>query len=103
MNGENEIGRIFVVGCPRSGTTLVQSLLAAHSKIVTFTESHLFDKGFRSLGGLLFVRHQQLQGYAAKFVQENNHLTEDAQSWLLANERTRSVGEVARRIVASLD
>jgi hypothetical protein len=103
MNGENEVGRIFVVGCPRSGTTLVQSLLAAHSKIVTFTESHLFDKGFRSLGGLLFVRPQQLQGYAAKFVQENHHLSQDAQSWLLANERTRNVDEVARRIVASLD
>ncbi len=42
-----EIGRIFLVGCPRSGTTLVQSVLAAHRDVVTFKESHFFDKGFR--------------------------------------------------------
>jgi hypothetical protein len=39
--------RIFVVGCPRSGTTLVQSVLASHTQVTTFTESHFFDKGFR--------------------------------------------------------
>lgn len=38
--------RIFIVGAPRSGTTLVQSLLAAHSQITSFTESHLFRKHF---------------------------------------------------------
>jgi hypothetical protein len=38
--------RIFVVGVPRSGTTLVQSLLAAHSDMTSFTESHLFDRHF---------------------------------------------------------
>jgi hypothetical protein len=35
-------GRIFVVGCPRSGTTLLQSLLAAHPEITSFPESHFF-------------------------------------------------------------
>ncbi|CAD5933445.1 Sulfotransferase domain protein [Planktothrix tepida] len=34
--------RLFLVGCPRSGTTLLQSLLAAHSKIASFPESHFF-------------------------------------------------------------
>jgi hypothetical protein len=38
--------RIFVVGVPRSGTTLVQSLLAAHSALTSFTESHFFDRHF---------------------------------------------------------
>lgn len=38
--------RIFVVGVPRSGTTLVQSLLAAHSKVASFTESHFFSRHF---------------------------------------------------------
>ena len=33
---------IFVVGCPRSGTTLLQSLLASHSKIASFPESKFF-------------------------------------------------------------
>jgi hypothetical protein len=41
--------RIFVVGAPRSGTTLVQSLLAAHERLVSFPESHLFSRHFRAL------------------------------------------------------
>ena len=32
--------RLFLVGCPRSGTTLLQSLLAAHSQVASFPESH---------------------------------------------------------------
>lgn len=34
--------RVFLVGCPRSGTTLVQSLLAAHPLVVSFPETHFF-------------------------------------------------------------
>ena len=29
------VGRVFLVGCPRSGTTLLQSLLAAHSQVAS--------------------------------------------------------------------
>jgi glycosyltransferase involved in cell wall biosynthesis len=35
-------GRVFLVGCPRSGTTLLQSLLAAHPRLASFPESHFF-------------------------------------------------------------
>ncbi len=31
---------IFLVGCPRSGTTLLQALLASHPAIRSFPESH---------------------------------------------------------------
>ncbi len=41
--------RIFIVGVPRSGTTLVQSLLAAHSAVTSFTESHFFSRHFAVL------------------------------------------------------
>ena len=41
--------RVFVVGVPRSGTTLVQSLLAASSEVTSFTESHFFSRHFRPL------------------------------------------------------
>ena len=34
--------RIFLVGAPRSGTTILQSLLAAHSEIISFPESKFF-------------------------------------------------------------
>ncbi len=33
---------VFVVGLPRSGTTLVQSLIATHNNVHTFPETHLF-------------------------------------------------------------
>ena len=36
--------KIFIVGCPRSGTTLLQSFLASHSRIVSFPETHLYSK-----------------------------------------------------------
>lgn len=34
--------RLFILGCPRSGTTLLQSLLAANPQIQSFPESHFF-------------------------------------------------------------
>jgi hypothetical protein len=34
--------RFFLVGAPRSGTTLLQSFLAAHSRINSFPETHFF-------------------------------------------------------------
>ncbi len=33
---------IFIVGCPRSGTTLLQSLLAAHPQVTSFPETQFF-------------------------------------------------------------
>lgn len=48
--------RLFLVGCPRSGTTLLQSLLAAHSQVISFPESHFYNTmtttrfGWRQLG-----------------------------------------------------
>jgi hypothetical protein len=34
------VGRVFLVGCPRSGTTLLQSLVAAHPRFTSFPETH---------------------------------------------------------------
>lgn len=38
--------RAFVVGCPRSGTTLLQSMLFAHPSIYSFPETHFFKVMF---------------------------------------------------------
>jgi hypothetical protein len=35
--------RILVVGCPRSGTTLVQQLLSTHKEVFTFLDTHHFQ------------------------------------------------------------
>lgn len=40
--------RVFIVGCPRSGTTLLQNILASHSTIDSFPESHFFSEVIRS-------------------------------------------------------
>ena len=34
--------RIFIVGCARSGTTLLQSILASNKAIASFPETHFF-------------------------------------------------------------
>ncbi|MEM6812613.1 MAG: sulfotransferase [Pseudomonadota bacterium] len=44
--------RVFVVGCPRSGTTLLQSILMTNSSIVSFPESHFFVHLFKQRTGL---------------------------------------------------
>ncbi len=40
---EREIKRVFIVGCPRSGTTLLQGMLAAHPQVLSFPETHFFS------------------------------------------------------------
>jgi sulfotransferase family protein len=41
------VSRTFIVGCARSGTTLLQAILAAHPSIHSFPESHFFSKTMR--------------------------------------------------------
>ncbi len=38
------VKQVFLVGCPRSGTTLLQSLLAAHREIISLPETHYFTQ-----------------------------------------------------------
>ena len=38
--------RLFVVGCPRSGTTLLQALMARHARVTTIPETHFFAVAF---------------------------------------------------------
>ena len=38
------IGRAFLVGCPRSGTTLLQSLIAAHPDAISLPETFFFAR-----------------------------------------------------------
>src|ERR1700735_4327512 len=35
---------VFLVGCPRSGTTWLQIILGSHPQIATVRETHLFDR-----------------------------------------------------------
>lgn len=53
--------RAFVVGCPRSGTTLLQSMLAGHPRIQSFPETHFFARGFG--GRRRWMIHETLRGW----------------------------------------
>lgn len=49
-NGAHRIGKlVFVVGCPRSGTTWLQLLLSQHPDVATGQETHLFSRYLRRL------------------------------------------------------
>ncbi|HET8866470.1 MAG TPA: sulfotransferase [Gracilimonas sp.] len=64
--------KIFIVGCPRSGTTLLQSLLASHPDIVSFPETHLFS---RTIHISPFVRFFTV--YGSKHLRELNKIMEE--------------------------
>lgn len=74
-------GRIFVVGVPRSGTTLLQALLAAHDDVTSFTESHLFDRPFTIVPGLGHTLTSDPTPRLAEFLAENDAPPLDAARW----------------------
>ncbi len=41
--------RVFVVGCPRSGTTIVQALIARHPAVLSFPETGYFEALYGSI------------------------------------------------------
>jgi hypothetical protein len=56
-------GRIFVVGCARSGTTLLQTLIASHPSITTFPETKFFSKSCFDVPVLKSLNIARLGGY----------------------------------------
>ena len=68
-------GRIFIVGCPRSGTTLLQSLLAAHPEISSFPESFFFNYLVPSRPWLikLGIASRWVKPQFKKFLHESHH------------------------------
>ena len=67
--------RIFLVGCPRSGTTLLQSLLAANSKVLSFPETHFFGHLFysRKLLSILGIANWRARLRWVQFLKEIGH------------------------------
>ena len=61
---------LFIVGCPRSGTTLLQSLLACIPGLTTFRESHLFSRTLLICAGRAWPR-RDLNAEIARFWAEN--------------------------------
>ena len=66
-----DLNRIFVVGCPRSGTTLIQSFIAAHPLVASFPETHFFYRiRLRKKYGLTLADPTAARREAARFLDE---------------------------------
>ena len=79
MQGENRVKKIFVVGCPRSGTTLVQEILGAHNDVYVCKETHFFRRirrrgKKRLLDHLLLSQRNVLNTY--DFIRTHNEFLE---------------------------
>lgn len=96
--------RLFLVGCPRSGTTLVQSCLGAHPDVLTFTESHFYDKHFRqTIRGRFAIRGGELT-FPTRFLEENGIGSPmDRTADLDALRNMTGVDDAARWLIDRLD
>lgn len=66
--------RIFLVGAARSGTTLLQSLVASHKQIHSFPETHFFIKTIRRSGKKRFLPFfKREHDYVKEFLKDLGH------------------------------
>lgn len=96
MNSNSTIAeRVFLVGCARSGTTLLQSILGTHSRIATFPESHFFQHAVpgRNWAKRMGLASRAARGQLNRFLEEAGH-PELKSSQTLPIESLRGVAEV---------
>jgi LPS sulfotransferase NodH len=96
------VARAFVVGCPRSGTTLLQSLLFAHTDVVSFPETFFFVRILPSAHERLRRRLHVVSAMAPRALTELDSLGVPADA---APPRLPSVtvGGYAKRFVRRMD
>lgn len=60
QSAKTKMTRVFLVGCPRSGTTLLQAMLSAHRDLYSLKETHIFRSGIGRAGVQLTARFKRL-------------------------------------------
>ena len=80
--------RIFLVGVPRSGTTLLQTMLFAHEHITSFTESHLFSRPWSFPRGIGPILRENPAQRLHQFLSENGEEAPPAAAWFGPPEPT---------------
>jgi hypothetical protein len=98
-------GRLFVVGCSRSGTTLLQSFLAAHPAVFSFPETAVFGRLLctdAEAEGALNTIHQRSRLAYRRVSKLLDRLARRELEDLLPM-RSKSVEEFARGFIAVLD
>jgi hypothetical protein len=93
------VRRVFVVGYPRSGTTLVHGTLAASKNVLTFRETHYFSRLFE---GNLIKRWWRGRRRHLEIIIYSIFLQHDARELYVA-EAKRWPSEPVRRFVKAVD
>lgn len=75
----DSVKRVFVVGCPRSGTTLVQRILANHSDLISFPETGFYrqlcgNRIWTRVAELGLIRRSRFQRASGRFKRVLSHL-----------------------------
>ena len=69
---------IFIIGPPRSGTTLVAEVLNQHPDICITLETHFFEEIFPLINTIDFSRKEQARQFASKVIETNiRHLSSE--------------------------
>ncbi|MEO5579031.1 MAG: sulfotransferase [Gemmatimonadaceae bacterium] len=71
MMGQDEGGPLFIVGFPRSGTTLMRALLSAHPTIAIAPETHFLKMFENRLNDHYPKTHEQFERVWTKFSQSD--------------------------------
>jgi hypothetical protein len=92
--------RAFVVGCPRSGTTLLQALLAGHPMLVSLPETHFFSlaRARHGIARLCGAASPRGAAYAGEVFRNMGHTLEPPGQWQVIRKR-----QSAKWFVASMD
>lgn len=69
---ENINKRVLIVGCPRSGTTLLQSMLASHCDVLSFPETHFLQFGIGRNGTQVFAPFGRIKQLNSIFLEIHN-------------------------------
>ena len=70
-NQENDIRPIFILGMPRSGTTLIEQIISSHSKVMGGGEiSYFLDYGDEIARGTSMLDNNKLLNFREKYLQK---------------------------------
>lgn len=94
--------RIFIVGMPRSGTTLLQSLLGCSPEILSFRESHLFSRIFSNRFGKIFPVIRSPYDVSKNFLEDNDWDASLSDVFLGGNQLIPKVWRNPRKVAGQL-
>jgi hypothetical protein len=97
-----EPARIFLVGFPRSGTTLLQSLLAAHEEVVSLPETFFFARAIPSSRRRRWLRRPSPE-VGDRFVELERYGINVAPPGIRARLPIANLRPTVQRFVRSLD